>query len=155
MVIRCKHRHRTSLISRLPFTSYKMHSTRSEYAKFCSFSVYLLWLSSFPHSCSLPVNIANVDNKCFSGILIPGHQSSCFWVGTLLQWTICFHVSVKAWSFVSSSISTFVNAKSVTISIAREKHPDTLSHALFPSLIFSQTHTHTYSMCRDKHRQHH
>lgn len=78
-----------------------------------------------------------------SGFLIPGHQSSCFWVGILLQWSICFHVSIKARSFVSLSICTLVNAKSVATLSAGEKHPDTHSHAVFLFLFVSVTHTHT------------
>lgn len=80
-----------------------------------------------------------------SGFLIPGHQSSCFWVGILLQWSICFHMSIKARSFVSLSICTLVNLKSVATHSVAEKHLDAHSHALFLSIFFSDTHTHTHT----------
>lgn len=47
-----------------------------------------------------------------SGVLSPGHRSSCFWVGTLFQWSVCFHVNIKSRSFVRLSICTMAHSKS-------------------------------------------
>lgn len=48
-----------------------------------------------------------------SGFLIRGHRPSCFRAGIPSQWPICFHVTPETRSFVSLSICTRVNSKSV------------------------------------------
>lgn len=48
-----------------------------------------------------------------SGVLSPGHRSSCFWVGTLFQRFVCFHANIKSRSFVRLSICTMAHSKSL------------------------------------------
>lgn len=83
-----------------------------------------------------------------SGFLIRGHRSSCFWVGSFLQCSICFHVNIKARSLVSISICTWANTKSVVTCSAGAKHPDDHSYPFrnpYFCFYFSPRRTHIHT----------